>query len=158
MKQNKTIFFILQFLGWLFVLLCWGLVLVHQGQLPPTIPTHFNALGEADDYSDKSMIFLLPTLLTVLYTALTLLSRHPQTFNYPVALTEANKAAQQLNARYLLATIQLALAIVFTLLTYFSMRAAIMQQAFIPIWLLPLALALFFIPILFFVLRARKLK
>ncbi len=144
--------------GWLIVALCWALVLVHYAQLPETIPTHFNGLGVADNYSEKSTIFFLPVILTVLYTLLTVLAQHPKTFNYPVAITPENKELQYRNARYLLASIQLSLAVIFTLITYYSMRAAILQLKEIPVWLLPLSLGLIFVPLFGFLLRSTKNK
>lgn len=147
---------LLNWTGWLIVLSCWGMVIVHYTQLPNLIPTHFNGAGEADDYSQKQMIFMLPTLLTILCIGLTLLNRYPHTFNYPIEITSQNKTRQYQNAQLLISCIQLALAIVFTFLTYFTMRAALLNQKFIPVWLLPLALILIFTPIFVFLIRASK--
>lgn len=46
------------------------LPLVYAGwlypSLPKTVPTHFNASGEADDWGSKSTIFLAPAILSVI--------------------------------------------------------------------------------------------
>lgn len=51
-------------------------------ELPDTIPTHFNAKGEADGYSEKSMLWLIPTLSLVLYIGLFILNKFPHIHNY----------------------------------------------------------------------------
>ncbi len=40
---------------------------ISYSELPDTIPSHFNAKGEVDGYSEKSMIWSLPAISTVLF-------------------------------------------------------------------------------------------
>ena len=60
--------------------------------LPSRVPTHFGFSGRADAFGDKSSLFLLPAVTITLYTMLTVLSFFPQTFNYPVRATDANRS------------------------------------------------------------------
>jgi len=156
LKEYKALNFYLDRLGWMIVILCWGFVFFHYNQLPNTIPTHFNASGVADGFSTRATIFLLPAVLTILYGGLTILHRYPQTFNYPVEITNENKTRQYKNAQSFLVAIKFALSLVFSLITYFSMRAAVLQQKFIPIWLLPLILVLILLPVFIFLIRSSK--
>ena len=42
------------------------MVLYHYPNLPETIPTHFNAMGEADAQGSKSNILLLPIIASTI--------------------------------------------------------------------------------------------
>ena len=67
--------------------------------LPEKIPTHFGASGQPDGWGGKGTFFLLPVIGTISAVFLYLLSRYPQLYNYPVALTEQNIRAQYQNSR-----------------------------------------------------------
>jgi uncharacterized membrane protein len=64
--------------------------IIEYKDLPNTIPTHFNAQGIADDYSDKSMIWALPVIGIVMYVGLFFLNKFPHIHNYMVNITEEN--------------------------------------------------------------------
>jgi len=49
----------------LFILIPFGYAYYLYPSLPQTIPTHFNASGEADAWGDKSTIYLLPTIMGI---------------------------------------------------------------------------------------------
>ena len=48
--------------SWIIVGAGWGLSVIVFWFLPMFIPTHFNANGMIDDYSDKIQIFLFPLI------------------------------------------------------------------------------------------------
>ena len=59
-------------------------------QLPDSMPTHFDLLGNADGYGPKWTMLVLVGLLSVLIFATAWLSARPQTFNYPIMITDEN--------------------------------------------------------------------
>lgn len=65
----------------------WVIAVVHYKQLPDVIPTHINASGEVDGYSNKIMLFFIPAIITVMSTGMIILSRFPHKFNYPLKVT-----------------------------------------------------------------------
>ena len=76
------------------------LIIVHfWAVLPDRIPIHFGFSGKPDAWGDKLMIWLLPTVATIMFVTLTAVSRYPHTFNYPVRITEENARHQYLLAR-----------------------------------------------------------
>jgi len=72
------------------LILIWVHTFMSYGDLPETVPTHFNGAGEADSFGDKAFIFLLPLVTTVLYIGLFFLSKKPHLHNYMVNITEEN--------------------------------------------------------------------
>jgi len=57
---------VLQALIVLLLIALFAIPAMYYGQLPAEIPSHYNALGEVDDYSKKSMIWMLPAVGLVL--------------------------------------------------------------------------------------------
>jgi uncharacterized membrane protein len=50
---------------WIFILLPFIYLLIIWDKLPETVPTHFNVKGEADGWSNKSMLLYLPCMLGI---------------------------------------------------------------------------------------------
>lgn len=88
--KPQPIDFLLDVLSWTLLLTLWVIVLISYYTLPERIPIHFNFAGEVDGWSEKQMIFFHPALATSIMIVLTLISRYPHTFNYPVQITPEN--------------------------------------------------------------------
>lgn len=77
-----------------------GLVLIvamavyYYPMLPEKIPTHFDAKGAVDGWGPKSALFPLPIVALGVYVLLSVVSRFPHTFNYPIAITDENAERQ----------------------------------------------------------------
>lgn len=77
------------------LLYVWGITvyaLYGSGALPDRIPTHFNAAGQPDGWGTPAMLWLLPVVATAIYLLMTLVSRYPGAFNFPVRVTPGNRA------------------------------------------------------------------
>ncbi len=59
-------------------------------ELPETIPSHFDINGNADGYSSKSFLWLLPSLGLIILIGLFVLNKYPHIHNYMVNITEEN--------------------------------------------------------------------
>ena len=81
---------ILEVLGWVSVVGIWALTLTNYSILPEIIPIHFNGAGKADGFGNKTHIFVLPIISTLLFIGLTILNKHPHIFNYPSQITKEN--------------------------------------------------------------------
>src|SRR4051812_925278 len=99
------------FLGLLFLI---GISIYYYPRLPASIATHFNFKGEPDGWGSKSTLLLMPAVGVVLYAGLTVLSRFPHLFNYPVPITESNARRQYTMARQLLSAVKVSLVITFS--------------------------------------------
>ena len=113
---------ILQVLSGLIILYISFLIVIRYGDLPDTIPTHYNALGEVDEWGRKSTILLLYGVSLVMYIGLTVLERYPQLYNYPVQITEKNIRIQYLLARILITSLKLGVTCIFMLIIGSSFR------------------------------------
>src|SRR5205085_6096496 len=84
------------------LLFLWIYTIVNYAGLPEIIPAHYNLKGEVNRYGSKAIIFVLPIVLTILVTGLTILKRYPHIFNYPVTLTEENAESEYRTATRLI--------------------------------------------------------
>lgn len=136
----------------------WGLTLYTLFKLPTTIPTHFNALGQADDYGNKLTILILPILATIIYLGLTQLNKYPQIFNYMTKINEDNAQKQYTIATRTLRFLKLAILVIFSLLILLTYLTATGITNGLGFWFLPLTSGLLLIPIIISIRQSLKKK
>lgn len=157
LKKTKIDFF----LGTLTVLLLvffWGVSIFYYPSLADEIPIHFDFKGEVDSYANKKTIFLLPLIGTMLVGFITLVSKNPETFNFSVEITEENAELQYKNAFLMMKAMRLVILFVFILIDWEIIQIGLGKSTGLGIWFLPFFLTLVFVPIIYFVIRSKKLK
>ena len=148
----------LELLGWGVLLVLWVWTGTSYSSLPDSIPTHFNAAGEADGFGNKASIVGLPLIATLLYIGLTLLNRVPHSFNFPTPITQDNALPQYTNATRMIRYLKLILVVVFAGISYQTIQQANGTGEGLGIWFLPLTLVLIFMPLLYFVIKSFQTK
>ena len=88
--------------------------------LPETIPTHYNALGQVDNYGSKTLLFLLPAIASIIFVGITKLNKYSHIFNYTVTIKQANAKSQYTAATRLLRILKLICVLVFFLIVLFT--------------------------------------
>ncbi|MBW1298626.1 DUF1648 domain-containing protein [Aquimarina litoralis] len=139
-----------------------GLLIVlpflYYSDLPDNIPTHFNAKGNPDNYSSKSMIWTLPVIGVIMISGLYILNRFPHVFNYPSKITKENALGYYKNSTKLVRALNLIIAWSFAYVLYGSIQVAIGNYHGIGNWFLPIFVGALFGIIIFFILKSRKLS
>lgn len=120
------------------------LPLVYYGDLPETIPQHFNAKGDADGFGSKNFIWFLPALGTALYAMMTVINRSPHMFNYTVNITEANAADQYRLATRLVRWLKMFVMLLFVYITWGIINGAMTGKTGLSPWFLFVVLAINF--------------
>jgi uncharacterized membrane protein len=149
---------VLELLGWGVLLALWIWTGMSYSSLPDTIPTHFNAAGEADGFGRKASIVSLPVVASLLYIGLTLLNRVPHSFNFPTPVTQDNALPQYTNATRMIRYLKLILVLVFAGISYQTIQQANGTGEGLGLWFLPLTLVLIFMPLLYFVIKSFQTK
>ena len=80
----------LEILGAIFIIGTWYLLLTNYWVLPEQVPVHYDFWGNPNIYSNKELIWLVPTLMTAIYVGINFLNKIPHLLNYPIPVTEAN--------------------------------------------------------------------
>lgn len=105
------------------ILTGWLLVLSKFSTLPEQIPSHFNAEGQVDGHGSKGVLFILPALSAILTIGIIILSRYPQSFNFPYRITEENAPFEYRKARILLRVVSVFTNLLLLLLTWDILQA-----------------------------------
>lgn len=136
----------------------WYFVIDNYNALPEKIPSHFNIRGEVDGYGSKSSLFILPTIASMLFIGLAVLSRFPHSFNYPVKISNTNAMYQYSISLRLLRVLKFVILMVFLVISWMTIRTTGATGATHSQWLLPLVLVLIFLPIFIYLVLAYKYK
>lgn len=140
----------------IFLFVMWGLTLYTFLKLPATIPVHFNASGQADNYGNKLTLLLLPILATIIYLGLTKLNKYPHIFNYVTKITEDNAQRQYAIATRMMRFLKLAILIIFSAIILFTYLTTIGVTNGLGIWFLPLTFGLLLVPVIISITQSLK--
>jgi len=149
---------ILEVLGWVSVVGIWALTLTNYSILPEIIPIHFNGAGKADGFGNKTHIFVLPIISTLLFIGLTTLNKHPHIFNYPSQITKENAVHQYTNATRMMRVLKLVIVVLFGLIVFRKIQIVNGHADGLGTWFLPLTMGMIFIPMLYFLIKSLKKK
>ena len=142
----------------IFLVVMWGLTFYTFLKLPTTIPIHFNASGQADNYGNKLTLFILPILATIIYFGLTQLNKYPHIFNYMTKITEDNAQKQYTIATRMLRFLKMSIIVIFSLIILFTYLTTIGVTNGLGFWFLPLTFGLLLIPTIISISQSFKKK
>ncbi|MCB0495276.1 MAG: DUF1648 domain-containing protein [Cyclobacteriaceae bacterium] len=109
---------LIEIIGAIALIIMIALLIMNYGDLPETIPIHFNASGEVNGWSHKSAIWTLPTIGAIVYVVLFALNKSPHTFNYLVKITEENAYRQYQLASRMIRILNASIAALFAYISY----------------------------------------
>jgi uncharacterized membrane protein len=92
--------------------------------LPDSIPTHFNLKGEVDSFGAKWTIMAVPIIATVLYLLIHFTSQDKSKLNYPIKLTDTNKAKAYAITEEFIAIIKFMLVVIFSTIAFVTCQTA----------------------------------
>lgn len=147
-----------EIIGGVALLTIWVLVISNYSSLPETIPTHYNGVGNADGFGNKTNILILPLIASILFVGITIINKFPYIFNYPTQITLENALRQYTNATRMLRFMKLIFVILFGLFTFKTIQGANGQSFGHGVWFLPLTLGLIFIPLTYFIIKSFRTK
>jgi uncharacterized membrane protein len=142
----------------IFLVVMWCLTLYTFLKLPMTIPIHFNAAGQANNYGNKMTLLILPVLATIIYLGLTQLNKYPHIFNYMTKINEGNAEKQYAMATRMLRFLKLSILLIFSLIILFTYLTIIGVTNGLGFWFLPLTYGLLLIPTIISISQALKKK
>lgn len=99
----------------------------HYAELPDKIPTHFGWSGTPDQWGSKAILWLLPGIALFVYLLLTVVSRFPQAFNFPVPVTPENRERLVHLAQEMMRWMKVELIALFTWIEWRSVQVALGQ-------------------------------
>ena len=142
------------------VALLYGLVLVLQSwsALPQTIPTHFNAKGEADGWGSKGMIWLLPAISVVMIPMMLWLRRYPWLSNVPWEINEENALQQYGLIVRLMSLLACVVSLLFLILLYDTISIAGGGTSLLGWWFVPIFVGGTIAPIIWYLIAGFRTR
>jgi len=149
---------VLEIIGWISVFGIWALPLINYFDLPEIIPIHFNGAGKADRFGNKTHIFVLPIISTLLFIGLTILNKRPHVFNYPGQITKENAVHQYTYATRMMRVLKLVIVLLFGLIVFKTIQNVNGHADGLGTWFLPFTIGLFIMLTLYFLMMSMKDK
>jgi len=158
-KIGLTLFdLIIEIAGFVAILAIWILLMVTYSGLPDVIPINLDHLGQVRSLEAKSSIFKMPIIATASFVVLTILSRFPRVFNYPVKITENNAFFQYSNMAKMIRCLNLAIVLIFGFTVFYTVLYVDGSGG---VWFMPLMLVIGLsplIPVIYFWTRSFKYR
>ena len=114
-------------------------LILRWGSLPDRIPAHDNAAGAIDRWGGRAELWLLPVLMRAMTAGITVLERFPSLWNTGVAVNDENRGRVYAILGGMISTLKVVLCAVFAFLSWNSASGRAL-----PVWFLPVSLALTF--------------
>ena len=117
-----------------------GIYLVFQAwpTLPQTIPTHFDAAGNADGFGPKGTIWLFPAIGIVMIPLMLILRLFPWLTNLPIKITEENAEYQYTLVVRLMSLMACVVSLLFLALIFDTISIAGGGTSLLGGWFMPL--------------------
>jgi uncharacterized membrane protein len=122
-------------------------------KLPSKVPMHFGADGKPNGWGGPESLWLLPAVGTVIAVLITVVSRFPESFNYPVRVTRENQMRLQVLALEMIAWLRLELLCLFAWIEWATIESARDQRLALPPLAMLMAIAVIFGTIAIYIVR-----
>ena len=133
-------------------------VVINWGNIPDTVPAHFNAAGEVDRFGSKYEFLILPIIGLMLFGVMSLLEKAPHIHNYPNRINKANAEQFYLHSRKLLNVVKNICLIMFAYLIVQIGRIGLGGIESLAIGFLPVILIILFGAIGIGIVKQSKIK
>ena len=125
-------------------------------RLPDRVPTHFDAAGQANAWGSPRALLALPIVALALYVLMTVVSRHPSVFNFPVRVTSANRSRLEGLALEMIAWLKAEVLCLFAWIQSMTIELARSGQGRLSPWFMPVTLGAVFATIVWYVAAMRR--
>jgi uncharacterized membrane protein len=154
----ETVDIIVELISITLLILMWGYCIINYFELPDTIATHFNAVGEPDDFGSKQTIWIIPIVASVMYIGLFILNKYPHIHNYMINITDENALKNYRFSTRIVRVVNFLCVLLMTYITYMIVESAFGKQFNLGTWFVPIVIGVSIIlPIIIFVYM-RKLN
>ena len=97
------------------------LLLIRWKEIPEKVATHFSMNGEANGFSNKSMLLIILAVAAGLVLLFQIIMHFPGLWNFPIEITDRNRYPVYRLGKYMMDTMMLVIAVGFsTMLIYMT--------------------------------------
>lgn len=137
--KRKKFDIILNILCWIILASTMLFLIITWSKIPDTIPMHYDSAGNIDRFGSKLEILVLPIIILIVYTFITIIEKFPEAWNTGVKVTEENKERVYSTLLHLISTIKF---IMVGMVAYLTVHTALSLE--LSVWVTPVfVLAIF---------------
>lgn len=137
--KRKKFDIILNILCWIILASTMLCLIITWSKIPDTIPMHYDSAGNIDRLGSKLEILVLPIIILIVYTFITIIEKFPEAWNTGVKVTEENKERVYSTLLHLISTIKF---IMVGMVAYLTVHTALSLE--LSVWVTPVfVLAIF---------------
>lgn len=133
---------VMEFFGFLGLLILIILPIYFFDKLPETIPIHYGAKGMPDGFGGKEAIWLVPIIGLIIYFGLIWINKYPHAFNYTQKVTKENARRLYTNSTRMIRILNAIITGIFAYITYSTIQTALGNQNGLGNWFLLIFLIL----------------
>ena len=127
--MEDVLFIVFDLLNLGLVIFLWWFTIKNYKALPQRIPIHFDVEGKPDNFGSKKYVFFTPILSLVFYIGIFFLIRSPESANFPVEITDANRDVQFFIMNFFIRWLFLLIGLIFLNSQDFTFRYASDEDA-----------------------------
>ena len=142
-----------EFISILLMLLACCIIIVFYKDIHGQVPLHYNIYGEADVYSRKWTIFIVPILMIITYIALSILQRKPHIFNYPIQVTDENRDKLYEIGVEMVVVFKLLVTLMFSVLSTSNILNAVNKNGYISVWPIISIILVWFVVFIYYIYK-----
>ncbi|MEG2935805.1 MAG: DUF1648 domain-containing protein [Clostridium sp.] len=145
---------LLEILSLTIMVFCIIYICTSWSTLPDILPSHFNALGQPNDWSGKCTVLVGPIISIIIYVLLTgCMFLPPEWMNSPIEVTPKNRLYIQKVMRDMVSSLKLGMVLIFSYITLCTIELKPLSPWFIPLFLLGTLL-----PLIVFIVKLFKFE
>jgi uncharacterized membrane protein len=149
---------ILILISTLCVIAMWVYLYISWSNLPSIIPIHFGITGAPDRFGNKTSVFLLPIIASIMHILLVVLSKIPHCFNYPVSVTEKSAEVLYKIGKELILLLDMELSLMFLIILREDIRLAIGNTGGLGIGIILISMAVILGTVVYETIRMNRFK
>lgn len=134
--KRKKFDIILNILCWIILVSTMLFLIITWSKIPDTIPMHYDSAGNIDRFGSKLEILVLPIIILIVYTFITIIEKFPEAWNTGVKVTEENKERVYSTLLHLISTIKFIMVGMVAYLTVHTALSLELSAWFTPIFIL----------------------
>jgi hypothetical protein len=139
------------------VLTAFAMVKAFWTELPDRVPSHFGFSGQADAWSSKETMWLVPIVLAALYLLLSLTQRFPRMINIPFDIDRTDPEVRGLLALMML-WLKALMSLTFLWIVWSQIETALGRATGLGLVFLPFSLGGTTVVTVFFLKRLRRYR
>ena len=151
--KRKKFDIILNILCWIILVSTMLFLIITWSKIPDTIPMHYDSAGNIDRFGSKLEILVLPIIILIVYTFITIIEKFPEAWNTGVKVTEENKERVYSTLLHLISTIKF---IMVGMVAYLTVHTALSLE--LSAWVTPIFILAIFGNFVYWIWKLFRVK